>query len=69
MSKPKKLTNANWRSVHSIRVRSKQGRPITSSEQGLCMRAMHEDPARYDNMSADVFDATVPFGSAAKAKR
>jgi hypothetical protein len=30
---------------------------------------MREDPERYRKMDADVFDATVPFGSAARARR
>jgi hypothetical protein len=65
----KKLLDADWRALFAIRCRSKQGHPITSSEQRLCTRAMREDPDRYNNMSADVFDATVPFGSSMKAKR
>ena len=64
-----KLTDESWHKIFAIRCRSKQGQPITPSEQGLCMRAMREDPERYGKMTADVFDATVPFGSNAKAKR
>ena len=65
----KKLTDAEWRALFAIRCRAKQGHPITSAEQRLCMRAMREDLNRYDRMSADVFDATVPFGSTTRAKR
>jgi hypothetical protein len=43
MSKLKKLADERWRSVCSIRVRSKQGR---LDKQGMC--TMHEDPARSD---------------------
>lgn len=64
-----KLTDESWRKVFAIRCRSKQGQPVTSAELGMCGRAMREDPARYKTMEADVFDATVPFGSTAKVKR
>jgi hypothetical protein len=64
-----KLTDESWRKVFSIRCRSKQGQPIPSAELGLYGRAMREDPARYEAMGADVFEATVPFGSTVKAKR
>lgn len=65
----KHLTDESWRKVFSIRCRSKQGHPVTPAELGLCGRAMREDPTRYKTMEADVFDATVPYGSNAKAKR
>lgn len=68
MTKRPKLTDENWRNVFSIRCRSKQGHPITPVVQSLCMQAIREDSIRYETMSADVFDATVPFGSTTKAK-
>lgn len=64
-----RLTDDSRRKVFAIRCRSKQGQPVTPAELGMCGRAMREDPARYKTMEADVFDATVPFGSTAKAKR
>lgn len=69
MPTKKKLTDESWRQVFAIRCRSKQGQPIALSEQGLCMRAMREDLDRYNKLTADVFDATVPFGSTVRAKR
>ena len=68
-SKQVKLTEGSWRKVFLIRCRSKQGQLISPSELGLCVRAMHEDSQRYKTMNSDVFDATIPFGSTAKAKR
>lgn len=63
------LTEAQWREVFAIRCRSKRGEPITKAELALCTRAMKEDEPRYSKMDADVFDATVPFGSNVRASR
>ena len=69
MMKPKKLTEEDWRRVFQIRCRSKQGQLITSAERKFCEKAFQEDFDRYSAMDADVFDATVPFGSNVKYKR
>ena len=63
------LTDDQWREVFGIRCRSKRGEPITQTELRLCERAMWSDEARYSAEEADVFDATVPFGSNVKARR
>ena len=69
MKRKRKLTDESWHKVFEIRCRSKRGLPVTPAELGLCGRALNENPERYKAMGADVFDATVPFGSNAKAKR
>ena len=68
--KPKrKLDAAEWSQVFRLRCRSKSGSHLSPEELDLCKAAMNEDPKRYSAMDADVFDATVPFGSGAKARR
>ena len=73
MRAPKKpkvpLTEAEWSRVFRIRCASKQGQRVTEEEHALINRAYAENSKRYGGMDADVFDATVPAGSAAKAKR
>ncbi len=60
----KKLTEAEWSEVFQLRCISKSGsRALTREEQRLVDRAMSEDERRYVAMDADVFNATVPFGS------
>jgi hypothetical protein len=68
---PKKtsLADAEWREVFRIRCSGKQGRHVSEEDLDLCTRAFKMDKKRYLEMEADVFDATVPFGSAAKARR
>ena len=62
--KPKlPLTEAEWRKVFVARCKSKEGRERTEEERKLLNRAYKEDPKRYGAMEADVFNATVPFGS------
>lgn len=64
-----KLSEEQWSEVFRIRCRSKRGERISSAELRLCERAMRSDEVRYEAEGADVFDATVPFGSNVKAKR
>lgn len=59
----RKLTDEEWRQVFAIRCRSKEGRPISKEERSLCDAAFKSDESRYGEMEADVFNATVPFGS------
>ena len=63
------LTAAEWRRVFDLRCRSKRGERISAADQALVEAAFQEDPDRYGRMEDDVFDATVPFGSAARARR
>lgn len=63
------LTEEEWRRVFEARCRSKQGVPLSADDRALCERAFSLDPKRYSTMDADVFDATVPFGSSAKYTR
>lgn len=69
MGKRKQLTDEDWSKVYEIRLRSKRGQPVSPTELALCMSAMKQDRERYKKLSDDVFDATVPFGSSARAKR
>jgi hypothetical protein len=64
-----KLSEADWAEVFKLRCRSKEGRELSKAERRLVDRAWKEDPKRYKETEADVFDATVPFGSTARAKR
>jgi hypothetical protein len=48
---------------------SKRGEMLKVSESKFVERAWREDPDRYKGMEADVFDATVPFGSYRRARR
>lgn len=65
----KKLTEAEWSVVFKLRCRSKRGEPITVEERRLVDAAYVDDRARYSTMDADVFDATVPFGSKVRYPR
>lgn len=47
----------------------KRGERLTDAEQDLVDAAFKNDPKRYAALEGDVFDATVPFGSAARWKR
>jgi hypothetical protein len=64
-----KLTDEQWREVFRLRCESKRGGRLNVSEQELVERAFKEDRGRYAAMEPDVFDATVPFGSTARARR
>jgi hypothetical protein len=64
-----RLTEAEWREVFRLRCRSKQGQTLSREEQRLVDAAWGDDEERYRAMEPDVFDATVPFGSAARAKK
>lgn len=65
------LTEAEWAIVFRARCKSKEGRgdTITKEERKLVDRAYKEDPDRYGAMDADVFNATVPFGSNVRWRR
>lgn len=69
MPRRQKLTDAEWRDVFRLRCKSKRGETLSKDERALVDRAYKEDEERYAAMEADVFDATVPFGSAARWKR
>lgn len=64
-----KLTEAQWSEVFHLRCRSKRGETLTADELALAERAWKEDRKRYAVMDGDVFEATVPFGSAARWPR
>ncbi len=64
-----KLTESEWSTVFRARCKGKQGQRLTDEEQALVDRAWETDRKRYAKMEADVFDATVPFGSGARYKR
>ena len=42
---------------------------LTDEERAIVDAAFASDKKRYAEMELDVFDATVPFGSGARAKR
>ena len=69
MGKVRRLTEVEWSKVFHLRCQSKRGKGLTDDEQALLAAAFQSDEQRYAALDADVFDATVPFGSAAKAKR
>ena len=69
MPSPRKLTVSEWGMVFQLRCRSKQGQEISEEDHALVDAAFHEDPERYSELEADVFDATVPFGSVARWRR
>lgn len=69
MPKRKKLTEAEWNKVFHLRCRSKEGRELSKEDRALVDAAWRENPERYANMDADVFDATVPFGSSVRWRR
>lgn len=70
MPKPKSstLTEAEWQRVFQLRCKSKSGHTLTNAEYRLVTRAHQSDPKRYHAMEADVFNATVPFGSTSRYK-
>ncbi len=72
MTKPRlegRMTKEQWAEVFHIRCRSKRGESVALAEHDLCTRAFKDDEERYRKMEADVFDATVPFGSQARWRR
>jgi len=68
-AKHRPLTDSEWRKVFELRCRSKQGQSISDDDRALVEAAFDEDLERYTAMEPDVFDATVPFGSTARARR
>jgi hypothetical protein len=64
-----KLTEDQWREVFRLRCKSKRGDRLDKLEQRLVEKSFKEDFDRYGRMEADVFDATVPFGSSARYRR
>lgn len=70
MAKKKRtLTEDEWRQVFQLRCKSKRGESLSKEERRLVDDAWKSDEKRYSAMEPDVFDATVPFGSAARWKR
>lgn len=65
----RRLTEDDWRKVFEYRCRSKRGQRLFDDEKALVDAAYRQDRKRYAAMEPDVFDATVPFGSAARARR
>lgn len=63
------MTDDQWRDVFRLRCRAKRGETLDRAGHELLRRALREDPERYSALDADVFDATVPFGSGARARR
>lgn len=68
MKKNTKLTEAEWSEVFRLRCRSKRGESLSPEERKLIERAWKTDRKRYGSMDADVFNATVPFGSSVRMK-
>jgi len=67
--KKRTLTEADWRDVFTARCRSKRGERLSDAERALLDAAFASDRNRYVEVELDVFDATVPFGSTARARR
>jgi len=63
------LTEWEWTKVFNLRCRTKRGESITDEERALVEAAFASDRKRYAAMGPDVFDATVPAGSTARARR
>lgn len=63
------LTEDDWRKVFELRCRSKRGQRLSDEEQTLVDAAYRQDRKRYGALEPDIFDATVPFGSAARYRR
>ena len=68
MSKRQRLTEGEWAMVFDARCKSKRGEPVSAAERLLVEMAYASDAKRYAAMELDVFNATVPFGSAARAR-
>jgi len=68
-SRKRTLTKDDWHKVFGLRCRSKRGQRLSEDEQALVDAAYRQDVDRYAAMEPDVFDATVPFGSQARARR
>ncbi len=60
------LTEEEWRRVFDLRCRAKRGEHLSPENFRLVRDAYASDAARYKALDGPVFDATVPFGSAAK---
>ena len=67
--KKRTLTEWEWTKVFKLRCRTKRGESITDEERALIEAAFASDRKRYAAMDPDVFDATVPAGSTARARR
>lgn len=67
--KKRALSEAEWKEVFRVRCKNKRGEQLNEQEQMLVERAWSSDRARYRNLDADVFDATVPFGSTVRYPR
>jgi hypothetical protein len=67
--KVRELNAHEWRQVFEARCLSKRGLPVSPEQQALVDLAYKSDPDRYGKLDPDVFDATVPFGSGARARR
>lgn len=63
------LTESDWAAVFRARCSSKQGQALSREQRALVDAAYAEDPERYAALEPDVFNATVPFGSAARWRR
>jgi hypothetical protein len=67
--KKRTLTDGEWRDVFAACCRSKRGEWLSEKDRALVDAAFASDPKRYSDMQPDVFDATVPAGSTARARR
>jgi hypothetical protein len=63
------LTEAEWSTVFLARCKSRRGEAVSDVERALLDRAYRTNKERYASLDADVFDATVPAGSAARYPR
>ncbi len=69
MSRPRRLTESDWRTVFQLKCKSKRGETLSKQELALCMAALREDEDRYSDLEVDVFNATVPFESNVRIKQ
>jgi hypothetical protein len=67
--KKRTLTEAEWSRVFTARCKSKRGEQLSDEERALVDAAFISDRKRYAALEPDVFDATVPAGSVARAPR
>jgi hypothetical protein len=58
-----KPTPIDWSKVFELRCEAKRGQRLTPEQQAYVEAAHAADPARYAEMSPEVFEATRPVGS------
>ena len=58
----------DWNEVFNLRCRAKRGEHLSPEEHASCTAAWKADPGRYSATEANVFNATLPFGSTRRMK-